>query len=69
MILPGLGLTGCRILTNIYWLSCGTCAPLSSEQVRYEQEREWLEGLAKNVEVGMWRAFARTSRYQPLVEM
>lgn len=31
----------------------------------YEQQREWLEGLAKYVELGIWRQAAATPGYVP----
>ncbi len=41
-------------------------AGLSAGLVRYEGEREWLEGLAKYVELAMWRAASESTAYQPL---
>ena len=42
-------------------------AGLSDDLARYETEREWLEGLAKYVELAMWQAANRSASYQPLV--
>lgn len=39
---------------------------LPSSCVELEQEREWLEGLAKYTELVMWRAAASTPAYRPL---
>jgi len=41
-------------------------AGLSADLAQYEREREWLEGLAKYVEMSMWQAANRASDYQPL---
>lgn len=38
---------------------------LAPAQVAYEQQREWLEGLAKFVELRIWRAAATTTGYEP----
>ncbi len=40
-------------------------ANLSREQIEYEQQIEWLEGLAKYMELGMWRAGGSPS-YTPV---
>lgn len=41
-------------------------AGLSPDLVDYERQREWLEGLAKYVELQAWRAAATTATYRPL---
>jgi len=41
-------------------------AGLSAELAQYEREREWLEGLAKYVELEVWRAGNTAAGYQPL---
>jgi hypothetical protein len=41
---------------------------LSPELVRYEQQREWLEGLGKYTELAMWQQAATSPTYVPLVE-
>jgi hypothetical protein len=43
-------------------------AGLSDELIAYEQQREWLEGLAKYVEMEIWRRASQSTTYQP-VEM
>jgi hypothetical protein len=42
---------------------------LSPELVAYEQRLEWLEGLAKYVELESWRLAAETSGFEPLRSM
>ena len=41
-------------------------AGLSADLVLYEQRYEWLEGLAKYVELGVWETVAGTEGYEPL---
>jgi hypothetical protein len=41
---------------------------LSPESVRYEQQREWLEGLGKYTELAIWRQAATSPAYVPLME-
>lgn len=41
---------------------------LSEQAIQFEQQREWLEGLAKYVELAIWRQAAQDSTYQPLAE-
>ncbi|MBE2224345.1 MAG: hypothetical protein IAF02_22585 [Anaerolineae bacterium] len=43
-------------------------AGLSAEMIAYENQREWLEGLAKYVEMEIWRQASQAPDYQP-VEM
>ncbi|MHB1319198.1 MAG: hypothetical protein ACYCYF_11320, partial [Anaerolineae bacterium] len=38
---------------------------LSPDQVRYEQEREWAEGLARYAELELWRLASLDVSYQP----
>ncbi|MCM2255320.1 MAG: hypothetical protein NDJ94_06570 [Vicinamibacteria bacterium] len=42
---------------------------LSPDLVDYERQREWLEGLAKYVELQAWRAAATTPTYRPLAAL
>lgn len=42
---------------------------LSPELVAYERRLEWLEGLAKYVELESWRLAAETSGFEPLLSM
>jgi hypothetical protein len=42
---------------------------LSQDLVNYEHQREWEEGLAKYMELAMWRAGATTPGYQPVPAM
>jgi hypothetical protein len=42
---------------------------LSPELVAYEQRLEWLEGLAKYVELESWRMAAETNGFEPLLSM
>jgi hypothetical protein len=42
---------------------------LSPALIDYEQQREWLEGLAKYAELSLLRAAAGASGYQPLPAM
>lgn len=39
---------------------------LSQEFIRYEQQREWLEGTAKYIELEIWRQAAETPGYSPV---
>lgn len=41
-------------------------AGLSPEMIAYEKQREWLEGLAKYVEMEIWRQALQSSDYQPV---
>ena len=41
-------------------------AGLTADLMDYEREREWLEGLAKYVELETWRAASETATYHPL---
>lgn len=41
-------------------------AGLGTDLVLYEQRYEWLEGLAKYVELGVWETVAGTEGYEPL---
>ena len=43
-------------------------AGLSTELIAYEQQREWLEGLAKYAEMEVWRQASQSPEYEP-VEM
>lgn len=38
---------------------------LSPELIAYEEQREWLEGLARYVELELWRQAAKSPTYQP----
>jgi hypothetical protein len=42
---------------------------LGAESVDHERRREWLEGVAKYVELEVWRQAARSPDYQPLPEI
>ncbi len=42
---------------------------LSSTLVEYENHREWLEGLAKYVELGIWQAAHVTPDYRPVAAL
>lgn len=44
-------------------------ANLSPAQIEFEQQREWLEGLARYVELSIWREAATTASYEPVVAM
>lgn len=44
-------------------------AQLAPDLVHCEQEREWLEGLAKYAELKIWELAAETKNYHPLPEM
>lgn len=41
-------------------------ANLSPDLIAYEQQREWLEGLARYAELELWRQAAQTDGYSPL---
>lgn len=41
---------------------------LTAEQVDFERQREWLEGLARYAELGIWRAAWLDTDYSPLPE-
>ncbi len=41
-------------------------AALQSELIAYEQDREWVEGLARYVELEIWRQAAKAPDYQPV---
>ena len=40
-------------------------AGLTSEQIMYEQQREWLEGLARYVELEIWQQASLAANYEP----
>ena len=40
---------------------------LSQEFIRYEQQREWLEGMAKYIELEIWQQAAETPGYSPVL--
>ena len=42
-------------------------ATFSPDMIRYEQQREWLEGTAKYVELAIWQQAAQTPDYVPLL--
>jgi len=42
-----------------------TAATLTPAQIAFEQEREWLEGLARYAELGVWRVAAADPAYRP----
>ena len=44
-------------------------AGLSNDLVRYEQRREWLEGLARYVELGIWQQAALNEMYTPVADL
>ena len=44
-------------------------AGLSDEFVAYEQQREWLEGLAKYAELEIWRQANQSPAYEPVNQM
>ncbi|HSO27821.1 MAG TPA: hypothetical protein VLS48_07100 [Anaerolineales bacterium] len=46
-----------------------SAASLTPEQINYEQQREWLEGLAKYVELRIWQAAAESPDYRPVSAM
>lgn len=42
---------------------------LSADLIRYENQREWVEGMALYAELETWRLAAKDSGYQPIPEM
>ncbi len=42
---------------------------LSADLIRYENQREWVEGMARYAELETWRLAAKNEQYQPLVDM
>ena len=44
-------------------------ANLSPDLIAYEQQREWLEGLARYAELEMWRQAANTDGYTPFLSL
>lgn len=42
---------------------------LSAELIDYERQLEWEEGLAKYVELAIWRAASENAEYEPLPDM
>jgi len=42
---------------------------LSPELIHYENQREWVEGMARYAELETWRLASQDSGYQPVVEM
>ena len=42
---------------------------LTDELIRYEQQREWLEGLAKYAELSIWAKAAGSPSYKPVASM
>jgi len=42
---------------------------LSSALIRYEKQREWVEGMARYVELETWRLASMDENYQPLDEI
>lgn len=42
---------------------------LSSDLIRYENQREWVEGMARYAELETWRLAAMNEEYQPLADM
>jgi hypothetical protein len=44
-------------------------ANLSPDLIAYEQQREWLEGLARYTELELWRQAAQTDSYAPLPDL
>ena len=42
---------------------------LSADLIRYENQREWVEGMARYSELETWRLAATDDRYQPLVDI
>ncbi|PKO05813.1 MAG: hypothetical protein CVU41_10355 [Chloroflexi bacterium HGW-Chloroflexi-3] len=42
---------------------------LSNDMIRYENQREWVEGMARYAELETWRLATTNEEYQPLVEM
>lgn len=46
-----------------------TAAGLSDELIRYEQQREWVEGLARYVELKIWQQAALDDTYTPVAAL
>ena len=42
---------------------------LSTDLIRYENQREWVEGMTLYAELETWRLAAKDSGYQPIPEM
>ncbi|MBW6474439.1 MAG: hypothetical protein K0B14_15035 [Anaerolineaceae bacterium] len=42
---------------------------LSADLIRYENQREWVEGMARYAELETWRLAASDEQYQPLADM
>ena len=42
---------------------------LSADLIRYENQREWVEGMARYAELETWRLAATDEQYQPLADM
>ncbi|MEE4195112.1 MAG: hypothetical protein V2J07_07930, partial [Anaerolineae bacterium] len=42
---------------------------LSADLIRYENQREWVEGMARYAELETWRLAGADEQYQPLVDM
>ena len=42
---------------------------LSADLIRYENQREWVEGMARYAELETWRLAATDEQYQPLVDV
>ncbi len=42
---------------------------LTESMIQYEQEREWLEGLAKYFELSVWKTASSDSSYEPIKEL
>ena len=42
---------------------------LTTDQISFEREVEWLEGLAKYVELGIWEIASKTPNYHPIPDM
>ncbi|MBE0686340.1 MAG: hypothetical protein IH585_10095 [Anaerolineaceae bacterium] len=42
---------------------------LSADLIRYENQREWVEGMARYTELETWRLAATDEQYQPLADM
>lgn len=42
---------------------------LSADLIRYENQREWVEGMARYAELETWRLAGADEKYKPLVDM
>lgn len=42
---------------------------LSADLIRYENQREWVEGMARYAELETWRLAGVDEQYQPLADM